>query len=51
MLSRECNCSMADADNHQVQCEYIQASELTRLRESRDHRALKHVLSQRDECI
>lgn len=23
MLSRECNCSMADADNHQVQCEYI----------------------------
>jgi hypothetical protein len=43
MLSRECNCSMADADNHQVQCQYIQASELTRLRESHDQLALKHM--------
>jgi hypothetical protein len=35
-LSRECDCSMEDADNHEVECEYIRASDLRRLRESRD---------------
>jgi hypothetical protein len=34
MLSRECNCTMEDADKHDVKCEYIRASDLTRLRES-----------------
>lgn len=43
MLSRECNCSMEDADNHQVDCKYIRASDLTRLRESDNKTALKEL--------
>ena len=40
-LSRECNCSMDDADNHEVECEYIKASHLRQLRESCDNSSLK----------
>jgi hypothetical protein len=35
-LSRECNCSMEDADNHDVECEYIRASRLRQLHQSGD---------------
>jgi hypothetical protein len=45
MLSRECNCSLADADNHQVHCQYIRASDLTQLRESGNLTALNGMCS------
>jgi hypothetical protein len=41
MLSCECDCTMEDADNHEVECEYIRASDLTRLHESENKAALK----------
>ena len=43
MLSRECNCSTEDADSHKVQCEYIRASDLKRLRDSHNKSALKDM--------
>jgi hypothetical protein len=41
MLSRECDCTLADADNHEVECQYIRANDLMLLRQSNDHIALK----------
>jgi hypothetical protein len=40
-LSRECKCTMDDADNHEVKCKYIRASELTWLHEADDKVALQ----------
>jgi hypothetical protein len=43
MLSRECNCTIDDADNHEVECKYIRASDLTCLRDSHNKSALKEL--------
>jgi hypothetical protein len=43
MLSRECNCSKEDVDNHKVQCEYIRALDLTWLQDSHNKSALKDL--------
>jgi hypothetical protein len=43
MLSRECNCTLDDADNHKVKCQYIRASDLKLLRDSDDVEALDRM--------